>query len=71
MKESNIHKWFTLKNLSNRVWYGQEMLVKDENDSVLFDGQNSQTQSIVYKPILEKWVKSVGVVDNKLIITVI
>lgn len=71
MHKSNEHKWFTVKMLSNRVWYGLEMLVKDEKDSILFDGQNSQTQSEIYKPVLERWVKSVGVVDGKLVVTVI
>lgn len=71
MHKSNEHKWFTVNMLSNRVWYGQEMLVKDEKDSILFDGQNSQTQSEVYKPVLERWVRSIGVVDGKMVITVI
>ena len=71
MHKSNEHKWFTVKMLSNRVWYGLEMLVKDEKDSILFDGQNSQTQSEIYKPVLERWVKSVGIVDGKLVVTVI
>lgn len=71
MHKSNEHKWFTVKMLSNRVWYGLEMLVKDEKDSILFDGQNSQTQSDIYKPVLERWVKSIGVVDGKLVVTVI
>ena len=71
MRKSNDNKWFTVKMLSNRIWYSLEILVKDEKDSILFNGQNSKVQNDIYKPVLERWVKSVGVIDGKLVVTVL
>lgn len=65
-----MNGWFTLKDLSGRTWYIQEIIVKDEKDNVLFDGQNSNLLSEVYKPMMERWVYSIGVIDNKMIVKI-
>ncbi len=62
---------FTVKALLNRTWYVAEIIVKDEKDNVLFNGENYKTRSCLYTSILQRYVRSVGVLDNKLVIVVI
>ena len=62
---------FTVGTLLNRTWYVAEIIIKDEKDNVLFNGENYKTQSCLYASILQRWVNSIGIFDNKLVIVVI
>ena len=61
----------SLWQLSNCTWYAMNMVVYDEKENVLFDGCNSQFQSDIYKPLLGRWVRSVGCIDGKMVVHVI
>ncbi len=66
-----MENYFTVKALLNRTWYTAEIIIKDEKDNVLFNGENYKTQSCLYASILQRYVRSVGVLDNKFVIVVI
>lgn len=61
----------TLGQLSNFMWYIQEMQVKDEKGNQLFFGVNSQLQSEVNKGLCNRWVRGFGSIDDVLIVTII
>lgn len=63
--------YITLGQLSNIMWYIQRFQVKDDKGNVLFDGVNSELQSIVYKDIRNRWVHGFGSIDDVLIVTII
>lgn len=63
--------YFSVNELLNRTWYVAEILVKDEKENILFDGKNCNTRSCKYTSMLQRYVRSVGVLDNKLVIVVI
>ena len=60
----------SLGQLSNCTWYVMNIVVTDEKENILYDGYNSGLQSEIYKPLLNKWVKSVGFIDVKMVIRV-
>lgn len=61
----------TLNQLTNCMWYVQQLLVKDEKDNVLFDGENWKLQSENYKGIRERWIRSFGSLEDVMIVKVI
>lgn len=63
--------YITLNNLSMVTWYGAKLAVTDEKKKVLFSGYNYQLSSILYKDLVNRWIRSVGVDGDKMIITVI
>lgn len=63
--------YVTLGQLSNFMWYIQKIQVKDEKYNILFDGVNSQLQSVTCKDILNRWVRGFGSIDDVLIVTII
>jgi len=61
----------TLNQLTNCMWYVQQLLVKDEKDNVLFDGENWKLQSENYKGIRERWIRSFGSLEDVMIVKII
>lgn len=61
----------TLNQLTNCMWYVQQLLVKDEKDNVLFDGENWKLQSENYKGIRERWIRSFGSLEDVIIVKLI
>lgn len=61
----------TLNQLTNCMWYVQQLLVKDEKDNVLFDGENWKLQSENYKGIRERWIRSFGSLEDVMIVKLI
>ena len=61
----------TLNQLTNRMWYAQQLLVKDEKDNVLFTGENWKLQSENYKGIRERWIHSFGSFEDVMIVKLI
>lgn len=61
----------TLNQLTNCMWYVQQLLVKDEKDNVLFDGENWKLQSENYKGIRERWIRSFGSLEDVIIVKII
>ncbi len=61
----------TLNQLTNCMWYVQQLLVKDEKDNVLFDGENWKLQSENYKGICERWIRSFGSLEDVMIVKII
>ena len=61
----------TLNQLTNCMWYVQQLLVKDEKDNVLFTGENWKLQSENYKEIRGRWVRSFGSVEDIIIVKII
>ena len=61
----------TLGQLSYFMWYIQRFQVKDDKGNILFDGVNSELQSIVYADIRNRWVRGFGSIDDVLIVTMI
>lgn len=61
---------FTVKALLNRTWYVAEIIIKDKKDNVLFNGENYKTLSCLYASMLQRYVYSIGVFNNKLVIVV-
>ena len=61
----------TLNQLSVFMWYAQQLLVKDEKDNVLFDGENWKLQSQNYKEIRGRWIRSFGSVEDIMIVKII
>ena len=61
----------TLGQLSNFMWYIQRFQVKDDKGNILFDGGNSEIQSVVYADIRNRWVRGFGSIDDVLIVTII
>lgn len=61
----------TLNQLTNCMWYVQQLLVKDEKDNVLFTGENWKLQSENYKEIRGRWIRSFGTVEDIMIIKII
>ena len=61
----------TLNQLTNCMWYVQQLLVKDEKDNVLFTGENWKLQSQNYKEIRGRWIRSFGTVEDVMIIKII
>lgn len=61
----------TLGQLSNFMWYIQRFQVKDDNGNILFDGVNSELQSVVYAEIRNRWVSGFGSINDVLIVTII
>lgn len=66
-----MDNWFSLRNLSGRVWYIQDMVIKDEKENVLAEITNSQLQSALYTHLLDRWVRGIGVIDGKLVVTIV
>lgn len=62
-------KWITLGQLSDCLWYSQRVRVRDENGSVLFEGDNYGLQKAYDNHT--RWVRGFGSVDDMLIITII
>ena len=62
---------FTLRDMSLITWYEQRMIIKDSDGHTLAEISNSQTRSEVYKPLLDRWVQSIGAIDDTLIVKVI
>lgn len=63
--------YITLGQLSNFMWYIQRLQVKDGKNHVLFDGANSELQSVVHKDICNRWIRGIGSIDDVLIVTII
>ena len=63
--------YVTLGQLSNFMWYIQRFQVKDDKGNILFDGVNSELQSVVYADIRNRWVRGFGSIDDVLIVTII
>lgn len=61
----------TLNQLTNCMWYVQQLLVKDEKDNVLFDGENWKLQSENCKGIRERWIRSFGSLEDVIIVKII
>jgi len=61
----------TLNQLTNCMWYAQQLLVKDEKDNVLFDGENWKLQSENHKGIRERWIRSFGSFEDVMIVKLI
>ena len=61
----------TLNQLTNCMWYVQQLLVKDEKDNVLFTGENWKLQSENYKEIRGRWIRSFGTVEDIMIVKII
>ena len=61
----------TLNQLTNCMWYVQQLLVKDEKDNVLFTGENWKLQSENYKEIRGRWIRSFGSVEDIIIVKII
>ena len=61
----------TLNQLTNCMWYVQQLLVKDEKDNVLFTGENWKLQSENYKEIRGRWIRSFGSVEDIMIVKII
>lgn len=61
----------TLNQLTNCMWYVQQLLVKDEKDNVLFTGENWKLQSENYKEIRKRWIRSFGTVEDVMIVKII
>ena len=61
----------TLNQLTNCMWYVQQLLVKDEKDNVLFTGENWKLQSENYKGIRERWIRSFGSLEDVMIVKII
>jgi len=53
------------------MWYAQQLLVKDEKDNVLFDGENWKLQSENHKGIRERWIRSFGSLEDVMIVKII
>lgn len=51
---------FTLNDFSMHMYYGQEILVFDENKTLVFSGYNYQLASVLAKPYLHRHIKSFG-----------
>lgn len=61
----------TLNQLTNCMWYVQQLLVKDEKDNILSDGENWKLQSENYKEIRGRWIRSFGSVEDVMIVKII
>ena len=61
----------TLNQLTNCMWYVQQLLVKDEKDNILFTGENWKLQSENYKEIRGRWIRSFGSVEDVMIVKII
>ena len=61
----------TLRDLLNKTWYAQELIIKIENTDEVIEMQNYQTRSITMKNTLDRWIRNIGVDDGKLVITLI
>lgn len=61
----------TLNQLTNCMWYVQQLLVKDEKDNILFTGENWKLQSENYKEIRGRWIRSFGTVEDVMIVKLI
>lgn len=61
----------TLNQLTNCMWYVQQLLVKDEKDSILFTGENWKLQSENYKEIRGRWIRSFGSLEDVMIVKLI
>ena len=61
----------TLNQLTNCMWYVQQLLVKDEKDNVLFTGENWKLQSENYKEIRGRWIRSFVSVEDIMIVKII
>lgn len=61
-------KDMSLNDLSNIIWYSQPIIVKENNGNVVFNNLNYMLQSVVYKHLVCRLVRSVGVDDGKMII---
>lgn len=61
----------TLNQLTNCMWYAQQLLVKDEKDDVLFTGENWKLQSQNYKEIRGRWIRSFGSLEDVMIVKLI
>lgn len=66
-----MDNYITLNQLSNCMWYGQMLTVKDEKDSILFDGENYQLRGEACKELIQRWVRSFGQIDDRLIVKII
>lgn len=64
-------EYFTLLDLSNRLWYTQPLTIKQEGkEDILIE--NWELRSDVYRDIKIKWVRSIGVnIDERLQILLI
>lgn len=63
---------YTLDDLTNNVWYMQKLLVKDIDENILFEGDNhTLRRGYEYKSFMDRWIKSIGIIDDTLIITII
>lgn len=63
--------YITLNQLSVFMWYAQQLLVKDEKDTVLFEGENWKLQSESYKEIRGRWIRSFGSLEDVIIVKLI
>ena len=61
----------TLNQLSVFMWYAQQLLVKDEKGTVLFEGENWKLQSQNHKEIRGRWIRSFGSVEDIMIVKII
>lgn len=61
----------TLNQLTNCMWYVQQLLVKDEKDNILFTGENWKLQSENYKEIRGRWIRSFGSLEDVMIVKII
>lgn len=63
--------YITLNQLTNCMWYAQQLLVKDEKNNVLFTGENWKLQSENYKEIRGRWIRSFGSLEDVMIVKLI
>lgn len=63
--------FITLNNLSMITWYGVFITIVDEKNNVLFSGYNWNLSSILYKDLASRYIKSVGVDNDKMIVKLI
>jgi len=66
-----INKWVSLNTLCNNIWYGQQLVVKDETNGNIYTMSNSQLESVAYEHLRNRWVRSIGADAGKIIITII
>ena len=63
--------FFSLKDFLDRLWYTENIVVKD-GEQILYSGRSFKLQSTEdYKSLGGKWVKSYGTLDGKIIINII
>ena len=66
-----MDKWISMNTLCNSIWYGQELVIKDETSKEIYTLTNTQLESVTYEHLRNRWVRSIGADEGKIIITII